>query len=111
MHESQQVVGISRFAVALLAQVTAVGLVQDHAVVLQAQQVLRDLRAPADLAADLRRLAADLAAADSPTTQALAPLISPAELAALRDRLASLLTAGRFPTPPEDRRAYPWPPI
>ena len=66
---------------------------------------------PTDLAADLRRLAADLAAADSPTTQALAPLISPAELAALRDRLASLLTAGRFPTPPEDRRAYPWPPV
>ena len=64
---------------------------------------------PADLAADLRRLAAVLAAHDSPIIARLRPLITSAEIGALQARLTDLLAAGRFPESPEDRRSFPWP--
>ncbi len=64
---------------------------------------------PADLAADLRRLQAELVGASSPICGRLAPLLAPEEIAALRARLSALLTAGCFPVPPTDRRPYPWP--
>jgi len=38
-------------------------------------------------------------------------LLSQNELRALRARIAALTRSGCFPDPPEDRRAYPWPPI
>ncbi|HTX93238.1 MAG TPA: SCO1664 family protein [Anaerolineales bacterium] len=42
---------------------------------------------------------------------ALGEYLLPEELAALEARARALLTAGRFPDPPEDRRAYPYPPL
>ena len=42
-------------------------------------------------------------------TQELRPLLLPEEIEALRHRAEQMLTEGRFPMPPEDRRAYPWP--
>lgn len=41
----------------------------------------------------------------------LAPYLSPQELAALRSRAEALLALGRYPYPPEDRRAFPYPPV
>jgi uncharacterized repeat protein (TIGR03843 family) len=64
---------------------------------------------PADLAADLGRLAADLEDADSDTVRALARLLDAGELAVFRRRIAAALDAGFYPDPPEDRRPYPWP--
>jgi hypothetical protein len=41
----------------------------------------------------------------------LGKFLNPQELAALRSRAQALLSVGRFPFPPEDRRAFPYPPI
>jgi uncharacterized repeat protein (TIGR03843 family) len=41
----------------------------------------------------------------------LVTLLSEEEVEATGARAAGLLEAGRFPSPPEDRRPYPWPPI
>ncbi|MGQ9491193.1 MAG: SCO1664 family protein [Anaerolineae bacterium] len=64
---------------------------------------------PADLAADLERLANTLRQPHSPLIAALSDLLYNGEIAALRRRTEALLAEGRFPDPPEDRRAYPWP--
>lgn len=42
---------------------------------------------------------------------ALAPYLSPEEIAALEARLEALLANPVFPFPPEDRRAFPYPPL
>jgi len=42
---------------------------------------------------------------------ALQPFLSPEEIAALDARLDALLAEPRFPFPPPDRRAYPYPPL
>jgi uncharacterized repeat protein (TIGR03843 family) len=41
----------------------------------------------------------------------LAPFLNPEEVAALVQRAETLLAAGRFPFPPGDRRAFPFPPV
>jgi len=41
----------------------------------------------------------------------LTPLLDADEIAALLQRAKRLLAVGRFPEPPDDRRAVPWPPI
>ena len=41
----------------------------------------------------------------------LADLLSPPELVALQERAASVLAQASFPFPPEDKRAYPYPPL
>ncbi len=64
---------------------------------------------PADLAADLSRLVDELGRPENKTRQTLTTLLSPGEIAALMRRTAALLAEGRFPSPPEDRRAHPWP--
>jgi uncharacterized repeat protein (TIGR03843 family) len=64
---------------------------------------------PSGLAADLRRLDADLADGEGDTRRALAGLLDAGEIAALRRRVSAALAAGIFPAPPEDRRPYPWP--
>jgi len=43
--------------------------------------------------------------------EALSKLISRSELRALSRRTARLLAARCFPDPPDERRAYPWPPV
>ena len=41
----------------------------------------------------------------------LEPYLSPEELHALASRAEQLLRSGRFPLPPKDRRAFPYPPV
>ena len=41
----------------------------------------------------------------------LAPYLSPEEVAALVMRAEEILAVGQFPFPPEDRRAFPFPPV
>jgi uncharacterized repeat protein (TIGR03843 family) len=41
----------------------------------------------------------------------LAGFLSPGEVAALVRRADALMASGRFPFPPEDRRAFPFPPV
>ena len=48
---------------------------------------------------------------DPDLTAALSPYLSPREITALVQRAESLLATGCFPAPPENTRAYPWPPI
>jgi uncharacterized repeat protein (TIGR03843 family) len=66
---------------------------------------------PIHLTADLERLDSDLRDAGSSVLAQLRLLLSPGEIRALRFRLAGLLATGCFPDPPEDRPAYPWPPV
>jgi uncharacterized repeat protein (TIGR03843 family) len=66
---------------------------------------------PPDLLRDLRHLEATTQDADSGLVRKLRGLLSQNELRALRARIAALTRSGCFPDPPEDRRAYPWPPI
>lgn len=41
----------------------------------------------------------------------LEPYLSPREISALESRADSLLRSKKFPAPPRDRRAYPYPPL
>jgi hypothetical protein len=41
----------------------------------------------------------------------LTPYLNADEVAALATRAEMLLKSGRFPLPPRDRRAYPYPPL
>jgi len=66
-------------------------------------------RIPNDLAADLKRLEADLENRRGDTVRALATLLDADEIAFLRRRVRKALDAGCYPNPPEDRRPYPWP--
>jgi uncharacterized repeat protein (TIGR03843 family) len=66
---------------------------------------------PAPLVADLRRLEDCLAASDATLAAGLRALLVPNEVRAFRLRVSALVDAGCFPDPPEDRRAYPWPPV
>ncbi len=52
-----------------------------------------------------------LLAPDSGLRTALRPYLSVREVAALSARAKSLLNLKKFPAPPRDRRAYPYPPI
>ncbi|MFY1694078.1 SCO1664 family protein [Solwaraspora sp. WMMA2101] len=65
-------------------------------------------RLPAQAPPALRRL---LTALDGPVGAALAPLLTSAEIAQLRRRAAHLAESGRFPAPPDERSAIPWPPM
>jgi hypothetical protein len=53
----------------------------------------------------------DLLKAGTPLRLGLAPYLSGAEIEAIRRRAQELLEAGVFPTPPPDRRAFPYPPL
>lgn len=61
---------------------------------------------PARVRQDLQRLLRDHAAWDR-----LRSLLARDEIASLRARVRALLDEGAFPDPPEDRRAFPWPPV
>ena len=52
-----------------------------------------------------------LLAATSEFRASLRPYLSAREISALAARAKSLLSMRRFPAPPRDRRAYPYPPI
>jgi len=61
---------------------------------------------PVDL---LAVLSAFCAQADLPAL--LASFLSPEEVAALHQRAEALLASGQFPSPPTDRRSFPFPPV
>ena len=82
--------------------------VVDHGVCFHADPKLRTViwdfageSIPADLLSDLERL--DIGV--------LAPWLAAGEVSATRARIEMLLDERTFPAPPEDRRAYPWPPV
>jgi hypothetical protein len=64
---------------------------------------------PADLAADLKQLQRVFNDPKAAALADLTELLNRGEIASLRRRLAELIEEGTFPTPPEDRRPYPWP--
>jgi hypothetical protein len=65
---------------------------------------------PADLLSTLSAFRADLAGPGN-LSVTLVPYLIQEELAALCSRADALLEAGQFPFPPEDRRAFPYPPL
>jgi uncharacterized repeat protein (TIGR03843 family) len=65
---------------------------------------------PADLLSALSTFCARLAEPVN-LPEALGFYLDPQELAALRSRAEALLKVGQFPFPPEDRRAFPYPPL
>ncbi|MBC8331841.1 MAG: SCO1664 family protein [Anaerolineae bacterium] len=65
---------------------------------------------PPALLADLQTLNGNLAPG-SELVAALAAHLAPEEIAALSARAESLQTLENFPHPPNDRRAYPYPPL
>ncbi|MGE5074097.1 MAG: SCO1664 family protein [Anaerolineae bacterium] len=65
---------------------------------------------PADLLVCLSPLPA-LLSPNSEFRASLRPYLSPREINALASRGRSLLNLKKFPAPPRDRRAYPYPPV
>lgn len=65
---------------------------------------------PADLRSALEKLRAELQPPASLSTT-LPAYLNPQEISALDLRAAALLDAGTFPQPPQDRRAFPYPPL
>jgi hypothetical protein len=66
------------------------------------------------IAADLLGCMASVPAllkGNSALRAALAPLLEPRELQAMASRARRLLQAGAFPSPPKNRRAFPYPPV
>jgi len=87
----------------------------DHGVAFHEQEKLRTViwdfageRLPGKVIEGLSALESAL---DDGLRTRLGPMLDPAEVEAMDARLGALLRAGVFPDPPEDRRAYPWPPI
>jgi hypothetical protein len=65
---------------------------------------------PPDLVSALSIFLADLTGSNH-LSAILAAYLSPQELAALCSRAEALLAVGQYPFPPEDRRAFPYPPV
>jgi hypothetical protein len=65
---------------------------------------------PADMLSALTKFRVDLTEPGS-LPEVLRQYLCTEELTALRTRADALLAAGQFPFPPEDRRAFPFPPI
>ena len=85
----------------------------DHGLCFHAEDKLRTViwdfagqPIPADLLAALAAFGAQAA-----WPALLAPYLSPEEVVALGRRAEVLLASGQFPFPPEDRRAFPFPPV
>jgi uncharacterized repeat protein (TIGR03843 family) len=65
---------------------------------------------PPELLADLKTLQGQLKP-DHKLHQSLQPYLLPEETKALSHRSQDLIQQAVFPAPPEDRRAFPWPPV
>lgn len=94
----------------------------DHGLCFHAEDKLRTMLwgfasepIPEDLLAALRAFHSTLhparSAPHAPLSTTLAPYLQPDELASLAARADCLLANPVFPHPPEDRRAYPYPPL
>jgi uncharacterized repeat protein (TIGR03843 family) len=89
----------------------------DHGLCFHAEDKLRTVvwdfagePIPPDLLAVLSAFLVELVSPES-LPAVLGRYLNPEELVALRSRAEALLAAGTFPSPPEDRRAFPYPPI
>ena len=89
----------------------------DHGICFNTEDKLRSViwdfageAIPTELIADLRRLIDQLQPGES-LFQELSPLLRPVEIRALAQRADDLAEKGEFPYPPDERRAYPWPPV
>ncbi len=87
----------------------------DHGICFHAQPKLRtvvwdfvDEGIPAELLADVEKLAGELARKDE-LRERLASYLNDEELNALEGRVLVLLRERKFPAIPEDQRAVPWP--
>lgn len=65
---------------------------------------------PDELFADLRRLIGRLQPGECLFLE-LSPFLRAGEIKALSSRAQNLADTGIFPYPPDERRAYPWPPV
>lgn len=88
----------------------------DHGVTFHVEDKLRTLlwgfagrELPAEVRASLTAFAPRLAAGSLRAT--LREFLAEAEIDAAVERLGALLAANRYPLPPDDRHAIPWPPI
>lgn len=89
----------------------------DHGVCFHVEDKLRTVawdfageELPANLLTNIKELLPQLEK-EAALAQALKPLLRPAEINALRRRATRLLDHPIFPQPPQDRRAFPWPPV
>jgi len=89
----------------------------DHGLCFHAEDKLRTVvwnfageSIPSDLLSALSTFRADLARPGN-LSATLGIYLNSEELAALQSRAEALLVDGQFPFPPEDRRAFPFPPI
>jgi uncharacterized repeat protein (TIGR03843 family) len=63
---------------------------------------------PGSLLTDVQRIIEALLP-DAPLYQSLQPHLLKGEIEALKNRAETLIKSAKFPLPPEERRAYPWP--
>ncbi|MFN3308336.1 MAG: SCO1664 family protein [Anaerolineales bacterium] len=89
----------------------------DHGICFHVEEKLRtvlwDFAAepiPAELVNDLRRVREEIEA-ETDWVKQLQSYLSMAEIVALQRRIEAILREPFFPSPPEDRRPFPWPPI
>ncbi len=89
----------------------------DHGICFHVEEKLRtvlwDFAAepiPAELVNDLRRVREEIEA-ETDWVKQLQSYLSMAEIVALQERIEAILRDPFFPSPPEDRRPFPWPPI
>ncbi|MCS6908213.1 MAG: SCO1664 family protein [Anaerolineales bacterium] len=89
----------------------------DHGICFHEQEKLRTVLwdfagepIPEELVEDLRRVSEDLKRGTEWVAQ-LGTYLSLAEISAFQRRVEALIRKPVFPSPPEERRPYPWPPI
>ncbi len=89
----------------------------DHGLCFHAEDKLRTVvwdfagePIPAELLSALSNFRAHLAGPGD-LSAILGQYLNPEELNALRSRAEAILASGKFPLPPDDRRAFPYPPI
>jgi uncharacterized repeat protein (TIGR03843 family) len=89
----------------------------DHGICFHEEDKLRTVlwdfagqKVPDDLLSPLSSLLAQLSP-EADLLLSLKPLLGPREISALSARAKKLLASKVFPFPPQDRRAYPYPPV
>ena len=90
----------------------------DHGVAFHTEPKLRTVvweRAgrplPASVVADLTSLFETIKPRSGPSPASLDAFIASHEISAISHRIERLLSDGRYPSPSDDRREFPWPPV